>query len=199
MVFDKKGERMASEEPGGRAPAPGELALVQSFINTNDCEGGSDELENPERLGAWLAAHHLLTGPAAISEEAWRRAIMLREGLRMLALVNNGATVDEPAIAEVNRVLDGLRLSIRFDRTGTARLAPGLPEDDAFLVPLLAAVLAAQENGTWPRLKACRRDVCRWAYYDHSKNNRSIWCTMAICGSREKMRMYRLRRRQDTF
>ena len=31
-------------EPGGRQPAPGELALVQRFVNTLDIEGRRDEL-----------------------------------------------------------------------------------------------------------------------------------------------------------
>ena len=49
-------------------------------------------------------------------------------------------------------------------------------------------------EGTWERLKACERDVCRWAFYDHSKNRSSHWCSMAVCGQREKnRRAYRRR------
>ncbi|WP_251499189.1 CGNR zinc finger domain-containing protein, partial [Actinacidiphila cocklensis] len=54
-----------------------------------------------------------------------------------------------------------------------------------------AAIVRATADGTWPRLKACAADTCRWVYYDRSPAGRSRWCTMAICGSRAKMRTYR--------
>ena len=49
--------------------------------------------------------------------------------------------------------------------------------------------------GTWERFKVCRSDTCRWAFYDHSKNGRSCWCSMRVCGSRQKARTYRARQR----
>lgn len=48
-------------------------------------------------------------------------------------------------------------------------------------------------NDTWPRLKACREDTCRWAFYDHSKNRSGHWCSMEVCGARHKARQYRAR------
>ena len=44
-------------QPGSREPAPGELALLQSFINTHfDLveDWGTDLLAEPRRLLAWL-------------------------------------------------------------------------------------------------------------------------------------------------
>jgi predicted RNA-binding Zn ribbon-like protein len=49
------------------------------------------------------------------------------------------------------------------------------------LVELLSAVFAAQENGTWERLKACAE--CHWALYDHTKNRSASWCDPAKCGA----------------
>ena len=51
----------------------------------------------------------------------------------------------------------------------------------------------AQADGTWHRLKACADDGCRWAFYDHSKNRRGRWCSMAVCGNQHKARAYRER------
>ncbi|HKC76276.1 MAG TPA: CGNR zinc finger domain-containing protein [Chloroflexota bacterium] len=48
------------------------------------------------------------------------------------------------------------------------------------------------------RLKICRNETCRWAFYDYSKNRSGAWCTMAVCGSRSKARTYRQRRRQSS-
>ena len=64
------------------------------------------------------------------------------------------------------------------------------------LARLFAIILAAHIDGTWPRLKACRNDICRWAFYDTSKNQSGHWCSMAICGSRRKTRAYRARQRE---
>jgi hypothetical protein len=44
-------------QPGGRSPAPGQLAVVQAFINTHfDLEGvhGAELLADPAALAVWL-------------------------------------------------------------------------------------------------------------------------------------------------
>src|SRR5215469_15832760 len=96
---------VASDEPGGRAPAPGPLALVQSFINTNDREGGSDELSSPDRLAAWLVEHGMLERRSPIGEAEWRRTLALREGLRTLAQANNGVPASQEQIDAVNAAI----------------------------------------------------------------------------------------------
>jgi predicted RNA-binding Zn ribbon-like protein len=48
-------------------------------------------------------------------------------------------------------------------------------------------------DGSWPRLKACAADNCQWAFYDHSRNHSRVWCSMDVCGNREKVRSYRER------
>jgi len=60
------------------------------------------------------------------------------------------------------------------------------------------AIVEATLLDTWERLKVCRSDGCRWAFYDRSKNGRSCWCSMRVCGSREKARTYRARQRAAT-
>ena len=57
----------------------------------------------------------------------------------------------------------------------------------------MAIVAAAVEQGTWARLKACHRDPCFWAFYDHSKNRSGRWCRMEDCGNIEKARAFRER------
>jgi predicted RNA-binding Zn ribbon-like protein len=64
-------------------------------------------------------------------------------------------------------------------------LAGGL---EGALGAIVAVVHEAIADGTWTRLKACERSSCRWAFYDRSRNGSSHWCSMAVCGSREKNR-----------
>lgn len=40
----------------------------------------------------------------------------------------------------------------------------------------------------WSRVKVCARDTGRWAFYDASRNRSGTWCSMQVCGNREKMR-----------
>src|SRR5690348_8837508 len=85
-------------EPGGRAPAPGPLRLVQRFVNSVDLEDGPDDLADPKGLSEWLTAAGLLASGETVSGADHTRAIALREAIRDLA----GAPDDARAIAAIN-------------------------------------------------------------------------------------------------
>jgi predicted RNA-binding Zn ribbon-like protein len=61
------------------------------------------------------------------------------------------------------------------------------------------AVLAASARlamlGEWDRFKICPADACRWAFFDRSRNRSRTWCSMQVCGNREKARAWRERAR----
>ena len=84
-----------------------------------------------------------------------------------------------------------------FDPSGEPRLRPAEGkgnEVDKAMALMLAAVVRSAVNGTWGRLKACRNEGCRWAFYDSAKNRSGTWCHMDACGARHKMRAYRERK-----
>jgi len=56
---------------------------------------------------------------------------------------------------------------------------------------VLLAVRAAQARGSWTRLKLCAG--CGSAFVDGSRNRSAVWCSMATCGNRAKVRAYRAR------
>ena len=87
-------------------------------------------------------------------------------------------------------------LVVAIDRAGQADLRPAGGGPDALIARLLADIASAQRIGTWRDLRICRRDVCRWAFYDASRNHSGVWCTMSICGNRVKSAA--LRRRRST-
>src|SRR5262245_1238834 len=162
-----------------RQSAPGALRLVQAFVNTRDIETSRDELDTSEHLRAWLAKHDLLSSGEVMSEVDLRRALEVREGLRTLLLANNERAVEPDTVAALNRAVDNAMLLVRFCSDGRARLEAGAAGLDGALARLLAIVFAAMVEGTWARLKACRNDGCRWAFYDASKNQGGAWCSMA--------------------
>src|SRR3954470_14441201 len=73
-------------------PAPGELELVRSFVNTWDVDEGTDAIESPEGLGAWLAENGLLDKGAKVTPADQRRAAGVREALRATLRAPHGAT-----------------------------------------------------------------------------------------------------------
>jgi predicted RNA-binding Zn ribbon-like protein len=173
----------------GAEPAPGRLALVERFVNTVDHEHGREMLSSPERLRDVLE----LGRGVRIDPADLRRALDVREALRSLALANNGGTADPRAAAVLEEAAERGRLVIRFD-AGEARLEPASRSVDGALADLVGIVHTAMADGTWSRLKACRRDVCHWLFYDRSRNRSAVWCQMAVCGNRVKTKAYRERR-----
>lgn len=190
-TMDEEQDRAAADG-AGRAPAPGALETVRAFVNTVDLESGSDELASPEALVAWLAERGLVDPSASVTAAELGQAIRVREALRALLLANDGLAVDEEAVRVLNSAAEGAELILRFDGDGTL-LVPQAPGLAGALGWLLVVVHTATIDGTWRRLKVCRSDTCRWAFYDHSKNRSSKWCNMAVCGNRLKARSYRQR------
>ncbi|HET8758370.1 MAG TPA: CGNR zinc finger domain-containing protein [Solirubrobacteraceae bacterium] len=182
------------EEPGDRSPAPGSLRLVQLFVNTNDLETGPDLLPDAAALRNWFVDRGLLAPDAPVTDGDHARAIALREAIRELVSAHAGLPHDPAAGEIVNAVGARAGLHPVLDDPGT-RIEPSASGVDGALGRIVAAIHAGVAEGTWERLKACERDVCRWAFYDHSKNRSSHWCSMAVCGQREKnRRAYRRRR-----
>lgn len=176
-----------------RPAAPGRLELLRQLLNTVDLESGEEGFESPAALTAWLDARGLLRGRARLGADDLANAIEFRETLRDVLEANAGHG-DAP---EARRRLDKIaaRIPMRVQIGGHARLEPERGDGiQAAIGRLLAIAYEAELDGTWRRLKVCRSDTCRWAFYDSSRNRSGSWCTMAICGNRMKGRAFRRRR-----
>jgi predicted RNA-binding Zn ribbon-like protein len=161
-----------------------DLDLIRDFVNTIELEDGRDD------LAPWLAAHR---PSGARVRASLRDAAEVREALRELLRANNGVDVDlAAASATLDAAARRIGLCVRFD-AGAIRLAltAGLAWDGVALV--LAAVADAMSDGSWQRLKACRSDTCRWAFVDNARNRSRQWCSMDLCGNRQKARTFRSR------
>jgi len=64
---------------------------------------------------------------------------------------------------------------------------------------VLSDILVAQQNGQWPRLKACRNPLCSVVFYDSSKNQSRVWHNTSICGNRINLRASRARQRAQAL
>ena len=183
-------------QPGGRTPAPGELALVQSFLNSRwDLSGDrTDIFTSAEALATWLSTRRLLAGDRLLTDDDLARAIAVREGLRAMAFQNNGHPVDGTAIDAMRRASERASLRIRLEPGGARFLADTDAGLDGAIGVLFGMVSRAMADGSWERLKACPGRHCGWVHYDRSRNGSARWCSPQVCGGREKARAYYRRR-----
>jgi predicted RNA-binding Zn ribbon-like protein len=169
--------------------APQPLNFVREFVNTIDLEHGVEWLSTLEELARWFEDRGL--SPPAGGRRGLRRAHDLREALRALVIANrDDAQPPESALQIVNEVAVGLNATLTADGEISFLAAPR--RVDGGLAQLVGIVFAAVADGSWRRLKACRN--CRWAFFDYSRNRTAHWCSMSLCGNRQKTRQYRSKR-----
>jgi predicted RNA-binding Zn ribbon-like protein len=184
----------AEAQLGGRDPAPGRLALVQAFLNSRwDLSQRShpDLLQSPEALAEWLGARGLVTGTRPLADRDLSRCLAVREGLRGLAFANNGQEPDHGAIEAMRREAEGAGVRILVGLDGPEFLVDEQQAGvDGAIAALLAISARAMIDGRWRRFKACPGRGCGWVFYDHSRNQSGRWCSMSVCGGREKARAY---------
>ena len=185
---------VSTDVPSHRQPAPGDLEVIRAFVNTLDVEDGADDVATPSALVAWLAERGLLEEGTRATRADVARAAGLREAFREVLLGHHGGyEVDPAALRTLEEASRRARVEVRFGPDGIARAQPARGGVDGALGRMLAIVAHAQSEGTWDRLKSCPADNCRWAFYDRSRNRSAVWCNMAICGNRAKVRSYRER------
>ncbi|MCC9173483.1 CGNR zinc finger domain-containing protein [Arthrobacter sp. zg-Y179] len=180
------------------------------FVNTADREAGEDALGNPVDLADWLAGYGLVEAGTPATTDDLALALDLREGLRSLFLTHHdgghpgGADDDggHPHRTPPPAVVDGLQcldralkqLPVRVAVSGgVPRVEPAPQPPVRTALAHIGAVLVHADPAQLRRLKACRRDVCRWVFFDSSRNRGGTWCAMEICGARTKMQAYRKR------
>ena len=181
-------------QPGGRLPAPAPLRLVQDFVNTEVPDFHQDDLATPAALSTWLAQRGLADANDSVDADLFVDARALRSALRELALANTrGIPPSAERGDEIDAALGAFPLTLRLI-DGGPRLVPIVGGARGGLAAIVAVVAETRAAGSWERLKACREETCGWVFYDGSRNHSSSWCSMQVCGGREKSRAYRRRR-----
>ena len=154
------------------------VVLLEDFLNTY-AVGERDELSDAAAAGAWLES---LGRRGEVSAEELSLARGVRTALR--AQLGDGEPTELPDVP--------LRVTLTDD--GPRLVGIGRPLLDV-VAESLGEVLALQATGEWSRVKTCARESCRWVFVDHSRNRSGRWCSMQVCGNREKTAAYRARKR----
>jgi predicted RNA-binding Zn ribbon-like protein len=196
--------------------------LLCAFVNTRDVEDRTDQLAAPADLDRWLAANGITADPATAGE--LRRAVELREALREQLRAHHdrpdhpgtlhpgtehpetehprterptagpGTAAGAGGDAGLSALLGSLPVQLGFTGTEPAVTSRG-SSASAGLAALGVAMLRSSLQGRWTRLKVCSSDTCQWAFYDTTRNGSRNWCSMRVCGNRQKTKAYRERLR----
>lgn len=171
---------------------PPRREVLLDFLTSREADG--DALETADLVGAWLRERGLLARGVEVSDEDARMARRLRAALIALVTESSGGP---QADARTGPFLDSVTrdapLMVARGEDGTLAVAPRDGGVAGALAMLVHLTYEAQLLGEFERFKACK--ACGWCYYDSTKNRSRRWCDMASCGSREKVRAYRARKK----
>jgi predicted RNA-binding Zn ribbon-like protein len=170
-----------------------QLDLVRDFVNTFDLETGLDAISSPDELATWLSEQGLVDDLVEPTEKEHADTLAVREAIRDLLLANNGVPADtERASRTLEDAGRAAGVGVRFEN-GRPLLAPSADGARAAIGHVVAAIAELAPTDEWKRLKGCRDESCRVAFYDKSRNRSRAWCSMEVCGNREKARSFRAR------
>ncbi|MER8003087.1 CGNR zinc finger domain-containing protein [Streptomyces sp. NPDC095613] len=154
------------------------MDTLLDLLNSRPLVNGEeqDALGDPAGGRRWAREHG---GEGSLAELA-----LLRDTRDILRDVVRGETSPDalsPLLQGVHQIpeitSDGLQWTVRTPPH--ARLA----------VEVILAWAAAEKH-TPGRLRPCANDECQLFLLDRSRANRARWCSMAVCGNREKARRH---------
>lgn len=170
--------------------APGDLQIVQDFVNSVEIDQTSDPLGADDSLPDWCARTGYCSGADQAALADLRH---FREALRAVLEANAGDADPAERWQALEPFARRAGYSMYITQAGVPALRAQGSGADSVIAHVLAIVYDAIRNGTWFRLKACRKHSCRWAFYDKSKNGSGAWCSMRVCGNRAKAERRRAR------
>jgi predicted RNA-binding Zn ribbon-like protein len=169
--------------------APGQLELVQRLLNTAR-PGQADRLADPGKLKGWLVRFNLIADEIAVQPGDVARVQSFRSLLRSFIL----QTASDSETEALNALVARVRPKVVF-RTGAAIVLEGDTNSiDGALSQFLAIAAQASTSGHLKRLRLCKNPECGRTFYDRSKNNNGVWCSMMTCGNKLNARTYRTRK-----
>lgn len=184
----------------GLSVAPGNLGLVQDFLNTIT-EG---TIAPPDLLGTLTSAQEW----ADKVTEQWISIDELGWAKNLPKLTENDR---EALVAFRDQLFEGLfgyshseTVSVPGRDNATYRplmtvstegieLRPDGKGWQYFETALLLICHQSQLEGVLRRMKSCKSETCDVVFYDRSNNNSAVWHDVKLCGNRANVRAHRAR------
>jgi predicted RNA-binding Zn ribbon-like protein len=183
------------------------------FINTELLSEGrmTDRLETFEDLMAWLIKSRTLqkkdadAASKALSRDQKAMLVAQAKSFRrtmrqMMQHIANGDGVPKSGVSAINELLRpcvGYRTLVPTGATGFMEVfVSSSPRKDAFLASLATLATQLLCSADLALIKKCKNPACVLYFYDTTKNHARNWCSMQLCGNREKVAAYFRRKRQ---
>ena len=132
----------------GTPPAPGNLALLEGFLNTWSGELNIEDFGTAKETEVWLRQFGLWSGNNKLTADQHQKILDFRDALRNWIL-------DAGASAPISASLSAVAFHAEVNRGELNFLPVGDPYQ--FLVGCLANVISnSQQNSTWDRFKWLR-------------------------------------------
>lgn len=168
------------------------LELCNTLAGWDDPPGQRSEwLKTGAHLAAWTELHGLLpTCPA--TEDVLPPVKELRAAAYRLLRHRDDTAF--PALAAVADEANAVRRLTDSGEDGDG-VAFRLPRGDEPRLPLYAAALAVVDllgRAERETVRACPGEGCGWLFLD--PRGRRVWCSMAACGNRAKVRAHAARK-----
>jgi predicted RNA-binding Zn ribbon-like protein len=184
------------------------------FINTELVMNSTptDLLETFEDLVDWLVNSQTLSKKDAEARsgellqdqkpQILAQAKTFRTTLRrMVESIVNENRVPESAITAINQLMrpcSGYRELARTRSNAFKEVfIASADSKDAFLASLAIFASDLLRMADLTLIKKCKNPACVLYFYDTTKNHARNWCSMQLCGNREKVAAYFRRKRQN--
>lgn len=167
--------------------------ICLDFLNTAHWDKtGSVRVEritNIDDLARWTTAAGLLCSGAESQLELEEIVLPFRAALRrIMVCAVEKADPDAADLAIVNGAATQTRQFAALEVAhGGFVIAPDLPLTCSLSLSAISVLTDAREMD---RVKVCPGDGCGWMFLDESANGRRQWCSMEMCGNREKARRH---------
>ncbi|GAA4146909.1 CGNR zinc finger domain-containing protein [Streptomyces sp. RK31] len=159
------------------------MDTLLDLLNSRPLVNGEerDALGDPAGGRRWARDHG---GEGSLAELA-----LLRETRDVLRDIVRG----ERSPAALSPLLEGVHQVPEINSAGLQWTVKTPPH--ARLAVEVVLAWAATEKHMPGRLRPCANDECQLFLLDRSRANRARWCSMAVCGNREKARRHYQRTR----
>ena len=178
------------------AAAPGDLELVQRFMNLHEHVAGLEGEQPPstQLVRSFLVDWEVLTEEERFIDEDREAALELIRALKAKVRANGGEPMPDAEVRVIDEVAQRAGLHPHFGADGPV-LVPQEEGVAGAFGHIVAAAFMADLDGSWAELKQCASEDCHAVFFDRSKNHSGRWCSMERCGNRAKVRAWRERHR----
>ena len=172
------------------------------LINSEQWDGfgrRTDHLEDTawveQFLTRWGLAQTLGSEQLDVGQLVELRAL-LRRMVEDIERKGQPSNEDMAAFNAVLKAVPVYRQLARQDDIYQVFLKPLSSDNNSLLAEIADSTAELLTQYNWRRVKVCRNDGCRWAFYDETRGNNRRWCNDLTCGNRDKVRRFRARRKK---